>query len=235
MSARRNFALFLPFWLGFFCVREAATETPQEAARRAMEESVARQRLAVSAMQIPIERQRAAVAGAVVSATPAATSSRPAAPPPVAPAGIDGEPFFALSWPAQGPACEPLPEMELAALITQAARQEGLDAALLRAVARRESGFRACAISQKGAMGLMQLMPATAQELGVRDPFDAGENLLSGARLLKQMLERYHGDVALALSAYNAGPARVSETGGVPSIPETLGYVQRILSELPVP
>lgn len=84
-------------------------------------------------------------------------------------------------------------------------------------------------------MGLMQLMPATAEELGVRDPFDPQENLLSGARLLKQLLTRFDGDTARALGAYNAGPARVEESGGVPQIPETLHYVQQILSKLPIP
>jgi soluble lytic murein transglycosylase-like protein len=68
-------------------------------------------------------------------------------------------------------------------------------------------------------MGLMQLMPATAQELGVHDPFDPAESLLSGARLLKQLLTRFGGDTALALGAYNAGPERVEESGGVPQIP----------------
>jgi soluble lytic murein transglycosylase-like protein len=84
-------------------------------------------------------------------------------------------------------------------------------------------------------MGLMQLMPATVQELGVRDPFDPAENLSSGARLLKQLLTRFGGDTALALGAYNAGPGRVEESGGVPEIPETLHYVQQILSQLPIP
>jgi len=79
------------------------------------------------------------------------------------------------------------------------------------------------------------LMPATAQELGVRDPFDPAENLLSGARLLKELRARFGGDTALALGAYNAGPGRVEESGGVPQIPETIRYVQQILSRLPIP
>jgi soluble lytic murein transglycosylase-like protein len=71
--------------------------------------------------------------------------------------------------------------------------------------------------------------------LGVHDPFDPAESLLSGARLLKQLLTRFGGDTALALGAYNAGPGRVEESGGVPQIPETLNYVQQILSKLPIP
>ncbi len=81
----------------------------------------------------------------------------------------------------------------------------------------------------------MQLMPETARELGVHDPFDPAESLSSGARLLKQLLARFGGDTALALGAYNAGSSRVEESGGVPQIPETIRYVQQILSKLPIP
>lgn len=221
MSARQEFA-WLWLWLGLGACM-AVAQSPPESGRQAMAASIARQRQAVAAMQIPIEKQRAAVAAAGVDA-----GGRAAGQAPV-------EPFFTLSWPALGVACDPLPEIELTPLIQQAAQREGLDANLLRAVARQESGFRSCAVSQKGAMGLMQLMPATAQELGVHDPFDPAESLSSGARLLKQLLARFGGDTALALGAYNAGPGRVEESGGVPQIPETIRYVQQILSELPIP
>jgi soluble lytic murein transglycosylase-like protein len=221
MSARQEIAcLALCLCHGMF---GAAAQTPQEATRRAMEASVARQRQAVAAMQIPIERQRAAIAAARSEAGGGGAAAQAPAP------------FFTLSWPAMGAECDPLPEIELTPLIQQAAQHEGLDANLLRAVARQESGFRSCAVSQKGAMGLMQLMPATAQELGVRDPFDPAESLSSGARLLKQLLVRFGGDTALALGAYNAGPGRVEESGGVPQIPETIRYVQQILNRLPIP
>ena len=220
MSARQKLA-WLALGLGHWVC--AAAQSPQEAARLAMEASVARQRQAVAAMQIPIERQRAAVAAARAEHGSGAAGQAPPAP------------FFTLSWPALGVECDPLPEIELTPLIEQAAQREGLDANLLRAVARQESGFRSCAVSPKGAMGLMQLMPATALELGVRDPFDPAENLSSGARLLKQLLARFGGDTALALGAYNAGPSRVDESGGIPQIPETMRYVQQILSKLPIP
>jgi soluble lytic murein transglycosylase-like protein len=200
----------------------AAGESPQEAARKAMEASIARQRQAVAAMQIPIEKQRAAVAAAHADLGAGAAQAAPA-------------PFFTLAWPVLDAACDPLPEIELAPLIQQAAQREGVDASLLRAVAQQESGFRSCAVSRKGAMGLMQLMPSTAQELGVHDPFDPAESLSSGARLLKQLLARFGGDTALALGAYNAGPGRVEESGGVPAIPETIRYVQQIMSRLPIP
>jgi hypothetical protein len=189
-----------------------------------MEASIARQRQAVAAMQMSIEKQRAAV-----------TATRSDAGGGAPAVGTSPAPFFTLSWPALGADCDPLPDIQLTPLIQQAAQHEGVDANLLRAVAQQESGFRSCAVSQKGAMGLMQLMPATAQELGVHDPFDPAESLSSGARLLKQLLERFGGDTALALGAYNAGPGRVEESGGVPRIPETIRYVQQILSKLPIP
>jgi soluble lytic murein transglycosylase-like protein len=174
-------------------------------------------------MQVSIEKQRAAMA--VSRSGPGGGGATAAA----------STPFFTLSWPALSAECDPLPETELTPLIQQAAQHEGLDAGLLRAVAQQESGFRSCAVSPKGAMGLMQLMPATAQELGVHDPFDPAESLLSGAHLLKELLTRFGGDTALALGAYNAGPARVEETGGIPQIPETMRYVEQILSKLPIP
>jgi soluble lytic murein transglycosylase-like protein len=96
----------------------------------------------------------------------------------------------------------------------------------------QESDFRNCAVSAKGALGLMQLLPSTADGLGVKDPFDPEANVLGGARLLRQLMDRYGGDLSLTLSAYNAGSAKVDATMGVPMIPETLNYVNRILSRL---
>jgi soluble lytic murein transglycosylase-like protein len=217
MIARQSFV-----GLALWATTLARAETPQEAARHAMEASAARQRQAVAAMQIPIARQRAAVAASGTGGAAGGTTGR-------------AEPFFTLSWPALGAGCEPLPEAELTPLIEQAARKAEVDANLLRAVAGQESGFRSCAVSPKGAMGLMQLMPATAQELGVGDPFDPAESLLSGAHLLKQLLARFGGDTALALGAYNAGASRVEESGGVPPIPETVRYVEQVLGKLPIP
>ncbi len=158
--------------------------------------------------------------------------------------GQDAE-FFALPWPepprlpaAMGASlsgCERLPNGELEALVEHSARESALEPALLRAVMRRESGFYPCAVSRAGAMGLMQLMPATAAAMGVRDPFDPAENLRGGSRFLRQMLERYGGNLALALGAYNAGPGRVDRSGGIPRIRETEEYVQQILTELNAP
>jgi soluble lytic murein transglycosylase-like protein len=108
---------------------------------------------------------------------------------------------------------------------------------LLRAVIRRESAFQPCAVSRSGAMGLMQLMPGTAFDLGVENPFDAEQNIDGGSRLLKSLLDRYGGDLSLALGAYNAGPARVDAIKAIPPIKETQDYVKHILDRLrpPVP
>lgn len=119
---------------------------------------------------------------------------------------------------------------DLLPLIDRHARDRGLDPALVRAVVQAESGYNARAISNKGAMGLMQLMPATAADLAVASAFDAEENLRGGTRYLRALLERFGGDVTLALAAYNAGPTAVDRYGGVPPYPETLEYVRRVLS-----
>ena len=128
--------------------------------------------------------------------------------------------------------CDAMPTGDLDKLIAKAARKEQVDADLIRAVVEQESGAHPCAISYRGAQGLMQLMPATADELGVDDPLDPEQNVEGGAKFLKQMLTRYDGDISLALSAYNAGPGRVDEEGGIPPIPETLNYVFDILRKL---
>lgn len=128
--------------------------------------------------------------------------------------------------------CAPLPMIRQQALVESASRKAGLPSGLLSAVIQQESGFRPCSVSDKGAMGLMQLMPATAEDLGVQDAFDPDQNVEAGAALLKTLMQRYGGDLNRVLGAYNAGPRRVDEAGGVPAIPETMQYVKRILSAL---
>lgn len=118
---------------------------------------------------------------------------------------------------------------DLLPLIDLHARDRGLDPALVRAVVQAESGYNALAVSNKGAIGLMQLMPATAVELAVTRPFDPEENLRGGTRYLDGLLDRFGGDVTLALAAYNAGPSAVERYGGVPPYPETVDYVRRVL------
>ncbi len=109
---------------------------------------------------------------------------------------------------------------------------QGVDPELVRAVIAQESGFRPCAVSAKGAIGLMQLMPATIEELEVQDALDPGQNIDAGTRLLRRLLDRYNGDLALALAAYNAGPARVDDANGIPPISETMQYVSDLLKKI---
>ena len=117
----------------------------------------------------------------------------------------------------------------LAAMAIAAARRHGLDPDLVQAVVAVESGFRADAVSPKGAQGLMQLMPRTARALGVKDAFDPADNLDGGTRHLRRLVTRYGGDVKRALAAYNAGEGAVARHGGVPPYPETLAYVRKVL------
>jgi hypothetical protein len=137
---------------------------------------------------------------------------------------------FAMPNPFAMPACDPVPQPQLFQMIQAAAQQQGVDPALVREVARQESAFRPCAVSNKGAEGLMQLMPATQAQFDVTDPFDPNQSLDAGTKLLKQLLDRYHGDLSLALSAYNSGAGRVDKAGGIPDIPETKNYVFSILN-----
>jgi soluble lytic murein transglycosylase-like protein len=110
------------------------------------------------------------------------------------------------------------------------ARRINLDPKLVRAVIYVESGENPKAVSPKGAMGLMQLMPGTARDLGVEDPMRPRENIRGGVQYLSQMLDRFGGDVRLALAAYNAGPGAVEKFGGVPPYPETQDFVKKVLN-----
>ncbi len=184
-----------------------------------------RQKLAVQqAMSASLDRQRQSIRVQTGSAVQQAA---------------DATEFFTVPWPkavampeAATGDCAPLPSDQVDALVEENARKEDMKPELLREVMRRESAFRPCAVSRSGAQGLMQLMPVTAQQFHVTDAFDPKQNTAAGAKFLKTLLTRYGGDVSLALGAYNAGPGRVDDAGGVPPIRETQDYVTAILQAM---
>ena len=120
---------------------------------------------------------------------------------------------------------------DIRALAIATAQRHGLDPNLVLAVVKVESGFQTDAVSNKGAQGLMQLMPATAKELGVADALDPAQNLDGGTRYLRMLVAQYGGDLGKALAAYNAGPGAVKRHGGVPPYRETHQYIDRVLRE----
>ena len=210
-----------------------------------MEKAAQKQREStIAAMQSSIDKQRASVAKGLAAsvgkqASPIAASASgsffnlpPLSPPPPPVAMEPAMPEATLP----DVVCDPVPETSIAPILLEAAQREGLEPRLLTAVIQQESAFRPCAVSQKGAQGLMQLMPDTSTQLGVKDPFDPKQNIDAGAKYLKELIGRYSGNLAVALGAYNAGPAKVDEAGGVvPPIPETTDYVKQILDRLGAP
>ena len=187
----------------------------QRKALAAMAESIASQRLSV-------ERQRHIP-----------TSSGPIPSGPIS-SGFFGIDAARVPDPVNAAMpCDSLPVSEIDSLVDMAATRTSVSPQLIRSVMRQESAFHACAVSAKGAMGLMQLLPQTAGDLGVANAFDPEANVLGGATLLKQLMDRYGGDLSLTLSAYNAGPGKVDAAMGVPMIPETIDYVRKILSHIP--
>lgn len=121
---------------------------------------------------------------------------------------------------------------DLYSIFEEAASTFGVSVNLLTSIARAESGFNANAVSSAGAVGIMQLMPATAASLGVTNSYDVRENIMGGAKLISQLLSKYNGNTALALAAYNAGSSNVDNYGGIPPFTETQNYVQKVLSYL---
>lgn len=124
-----------------------------------------------------------------------------------------------------------MPEQELSPLVARSAKEQDVKPELIRSIIRHESASYPCAVSYKGAIGLMQLMPETADRFGA-DPLDPAQNVRAGTQYVKELLKRYKGDVKLAVAAYNAGPERVDTDKKVPEIAETIAYVDAILKDL---
>lgn len=148
-----------------------------------------------------------------------------------------GREFQVLRFPcyASDPKCRSISWEKVAlntqsfdAEILQAALDNGVEPALIRAIIHAESAYQADAVSPKGAQGLMQLMPETARMLQVMDPFNPANNIDGGTRYLAELLQQFNGDVTLATAAYNAGPGAVTKYGGVPPYEETREYVRRV-------
>jgi soluble lytic murein transglycosylase-like protein len=188
-------------------------DTQADRIRAAMESSLAQQKASV--------QKQAHTAGASIT---------PWTPPAASVPAIHQHEKESIMF--QPPICEPIAQPQLSMMIDDAANKNGVEPSVIREVARQESAFHPCAVSPKGAEGLMQLMPATQDQFKVIDPFNPMASLDAGTKLLKQLLDRYHGDLSLALSAYNAGTGTVDRAGGIPRIPETQNYVTNILGRL---
>lgn len=133
------------------------------------------------------------------------------------------------AWSASGPRVVDIEK--LVPIIAEAARAHGLDAKLIHAVIRAESGYNENAVSSKGAVGLMQLIPATAQRYGVVNSYDPTQNIAGGTRYLRDLLKMFNGNIELALAGYNAGENAVIRAGNrIPPYPETMAYVPKVLS-----
>jgi len=143
----------------------------------------------------------------------------------------DPEPASSQETSSPRTASPAMPAKSTDQIVREASEAQGVDSDFLRSVIRQESSGNAQAVSPAGARGLMQLMPATAQELGVKDSFSPQQNIDGGARYLRELLERYNGDAIKALAAYNAGPGAVERYRGVPPYRETQLYVQRVVRD----
>jgi soluble lytic murein transglycosylase-like protein len=189
----------------------AVSALPSQTSEQALQDALKQQRASLERQRQAIQKQFAEKAGAADN-----TVSR----------FID--PLPALSQAD----CPTLDGDTVNELVSAAAQKQSLDPALLRAVMKQESGFKPCAVSVKGARGLMQLMPGTARELHVADVFNPSQNVQGGAAYLKQLLARYKGDLRLALVGYNAGPGRADQSSGTPYPLETQDYVASIFADL---
>jgi soluble lytic murein transglycosylase-like protein len=150
-------------------------------------------------------------------------------PPAFAPSDLAVSPSNIRERSQDAAAFGALVASESSRLVRKSAAEAGVDPRLVAAVTESESNFDPRATSATGAAGLMQLMPETARELGVIDRYDPEQNMRGGSRYLRALLDRFHGDVPLAVAAYNAGPGAVEKYGGVPPFSETQSYVRRVM------
>ncbi len=182
-------------------------------------------------IQQMIQQAREGTLGA--PAAPAAPVQSGASPNGFAAAlssATSGAATTAAGYATQSPTAAASAGGEYEALIAQAAQRNGIEPAILHGLIQQESGFDPNSRSSAGAMGLTQLMPGTASSLGVANPFDPAESIEGGARYLGKLMSEFSGNTTDALAAYNAGPAAVSQHGGVPPYPETESYVSKVLS-----
>ena len=165
----------------------------------------------------------------VVVAPHAVPQAKAVAPVAVVPRVIN--PVIPAAEPESKPPAEPMPHA-IGDVVERIAAEQEVSPALIHSVIKVESNYNPNAVSRKGAQGLMQLIPSTAQRYGVANVFDPVDNIQGGARYLKHLLELYNGDYALALAAYNAGEGAVAKYGDIPPYPETVNYVQSVAAQL---
>lgn len=188
---------------------------------------VARNGSTISSPSAPSQPTQAGVKpSAAETPAPAAHPAWPPLPPPSA-----DESATSFETASSAPSAPAQPEERMDRIVREAAEHNNLDPALVKAVITTESGWNPRAVSNKGAVGLMQLIPETAQRFGVHNSFDPQQNVEGGSRYLKVLLDRYNGDLTKTLAAYNAGEHTVDLYRGVPAIRETQRYVQKVTNE----
>jgi soluble lytic murein transglycosylase-like protein len=209
-----------------FSFSAAGQSTTSSAPATNQESAITQQQRSLAVQRQSIERQRAA--------TSQQSGTLPY--PRVGSSGFQYEGGYASNpGAANRPDCPPVSAMALQNIVQNAAAANNVSASLINAVIHQESGGYPCAVSDKGAMGLMQLMPATAIRMGAAEPFDANQNVAAGTRLLAELIQRYKGDLIRVLGAYNAGAGAVDRAGGAPPFPETTDYIHSVLEQIKVP
>jgi len=173
----------------------------------------------------PVPRNRSKGASTGPKSEPIAASAIQTGIAPATSAASPSMPSSPIASPLSKPVAQALDR-----IVLESAQKNHVDPELVRAVISTESNWNSAAVSSKGALGLMQLVPGTARLMGVGDAFDPAQNVDGGVRYLRMLLERYNGDLNKALAAYNAGPGAVDRFGGVPDFPETRDYVRKVTS-----